>query len=65
MVQKSPKLLDQLRDEIRLKHYSIRTEEAYADRVRRFPRLPESGTRKPWARSGPRHSSTTLRLIAR
>ena len=36
MVQTSPKLLDQLRDKIRLKHYSIRTEEAYADWVRRF-----------------------------
>ena len=36
MVQTPPKLLDQLRDRIRLKHYSIRTEEAYADWVRRF-----------------------------
>jgi hypothetical protein len=35
MVQTPPKLLDQLRDKIRLKHYSIRTEEAYADWVRR------------------------------
>ncbi len=26
-----PKLLDQVRDAIRLKHYSIRTEAAYAD----------------------------------
>ena len=31
-----PKLLDQVRNKIRLKHYSIRTEEAYADWVRRF-----------------------------
>ncbi len=31
-----PKLLDQVRHKIRLKHYSIRTEEAYADWVRRF-----------------------------
>jgi len=31
-----PKLLDQVRDKIRLKHYSIRTEEAYADWVKRF-----------------------------
>jgi integron integrase len=31
-----PRLLDQLRDRIRLKHYSIRTEEAYSDWVRRF-----------------------------
>jgi integron integrase len=31
-----PRLLDQLRDRIRLKHYSIRTEEAYSEWVRRF-----------------------------
>jgi integron integrase len=31
-----PKLLDQVRDKIRLKHYSIRTEQAYTDWVRRF-----------------------------
>jgi integron integrase len=31
-----PRLLDQVRDRIRLKHYSIRTEEAYVDWIRRF-----------------------------
>jgi integron integrase len=31
-----PKLLDQLRDVLRLKHYSIRTEESYVDWTRRF-----------------------------
>src|SRR5947209_3119746 len=31
-----PRLLDQLRDKIRLKHYSIRTEHAYLNWVRRF-----------------------------
>jgi integron integrase len=31
-----PRLLDQVRDRIRLKHYSIRTEQAYLDWVRRF-----------------------------
>ncbi len=31
-----PPLLDQLRGKIRLKHYSIRTEDAYVDWVRRF-----------------------------
>ena len=30
------KLLDQVRDAIRLKHFSIRTEEVYADWIRRF-----------------------------
>lgn len=32
----SPKLLDQLRDRIRVKHYSIRTETQYVQWVRRF-----------------------------
>ena len=32
----SPKLLDQVRGKIRLKHYSIRTEQAYVDWIRRF-----------------------------
>ncbi len=31
-----PKLLDQVRGKIRLKHYSIRTEQAYVDWIRRF-----------------------------
>ncbi len=30
------KLLDQVRDKIRLKHYSIRTEQAYTDWIKRF-----------------------------
>lgn len=34
--QDSPKLLDQLRAEIRVRHYSLRTEQAYVDWVRRF-----------------------------
>ena len=34
--QHPPKLLDQLRAEIRVRHYSIRTEQAYVDWVRRF-----------------------------
>ena len=33
---KPPKLLDQVRDTVRLKHYSIRTEESYIGWVRRF-----------------------------
>jgi integron integrase len=31
-----PRLLDQVREKLRLKHYSIRTEQAYADWVKRF-----------------------------
>lgn len=34
--QKPPRLLDQVRDAIRRKHYSIRTEEAYVSWIRRF-----------------------------
>jgi integron integrase len=36
---RSSRLLDRLRDVIRLKHYSLRTEEAYVDWVRRFVRF--------------------------
>lgn len=35
-MEQPPKLLDQVRHKIRLKHYSIRTEDAYTDWVRRF-----------------------------
>ena len=32
----APKLLDQVRGKIRLKNYSIRTEQAYTDWIKRF-----------------------------
>ena len=32
----NPKLLDQVRDAIRVRHYSIRTEKAYVDWCRRY-----------------------------
>jgi hypothetical protein len=31
-----PRLLDQVRDGIRRKHYSIRTQQAYVEGIRRF-----------------------------
>jgi len=34
--QPAKRLLDQIRDVIRLKHYSIRTEQAYCDWIKRF-----------------------------
>ncbi|MDP1651520.1 MAG: integron integrase [Rhodocyclaceae bacterium] len=40
-----PKLLDRVRDKIRLKHYSIRTEQAYVQWVRRF--ILHHGKRHP------------------
>jgi hypothetical protein len=36
MENKPPKLLDQMREAIRARHYSMRTEVAYCDWVRRF-----------------------------
>jgi len=36
MVKSPKKLLDQVRDRIRLKHYSIRTERSYTSWIRRF-----------------------------
>ncbi len=36
MEQRPKKLLDQVRDVIRLKHYSIRTEQAYIDWIKRY-----------------------------
>ena len=33
---REPKLLDQLRGRLRVKHYSIRTEQSYVEWVRRF-----------------------------
>jgi len=40
-MNKPPKrLLDQVREKIRIKHYSIRTEQAYIDWIKRF--IPES-----------------------
>jgi hypothetical protein len=37
-MMENPRLLDRLKDRIRLKHYSIRTEKAYLDWNRRFIR---------------------------
>jgi hypothetical protein len=36
MEPKPKKLLDQVRDALRLKHYSIRTENSYVNWIRRF-----------------------------
>lgn len=34
---KPPKLLDQVRDKLRVKHYSIRTEQSYVGWIKREP----------------------------
>ena len=44
-----PLLLDQVRDHIRLRHYSIRTEQAYLDCIRRF--IPLHGKDCPGRRA--------------
>ena len=36
IVPEPPRLLARVRDKIRLRHYSIRTEQAYVDWIRRF-----------------------------
>ena len=40
------KLLDQIREVMRLKHYSLRTEQTYADWVRRFVHFHKMKTRE-------------------
>lgn len=35
-VAQPPRLLDQMRNKIRLKHYSLRTEQSYIDWVKRY-----------------------------
>ena len=47
----APRLLDRVRDRIRFKHYSIRTEEAYVDWIRRF--ILFHGKRHPDAMGAP------------
>ena len=46
MLPSQPRLLDQVRDRIRLKHYSIRTEDTYVEWIRRF--ILFHGKRHPW-----------------
>jgi hypothetical protein len=50
-----PKLLDQVKGKIRLKHYSIRTEQAYTDWINAIFCILASGIRESW---GPRKWSS-------
>ena len=50
-VPTEPRLLDQVRNKIRTKHYSIRTEQAYVDWIRRFVLF--NGKRHPLAMGAP------------
>ena len=57
----SPRLLDQVRAKIRFKHYSIRTEEAYVDWIKRF--VLHFGKRHP-REMGPREVEAFLTHLA-
>lgn len=56
-----PRLLDRVRDRIRVKHYSIRTEHAYVQWIRRFVRF--HGNRHPRLMGAP-HVSAFLSHLA-
>jgi hypothetical protein len=43
-------LLERVRDVIRLKHYSLRTERSYCDWIERFIRFHRRGTRARWGK---------------
>ena len=45
MTRLTPKLLDQVRGRLRLRHYSLRTEQAYVGWIRRF--ILANGKRHP------------------
>ena len=57
----APRFLDQVREAIRLRHYSIRTEQAYVDWIRRFIRF--HGKRHP-AQLGPAEVEAFLTHLA-
>ena len=44
------KLLDQVRDTIRRKHYSVRTEATYIDWIKRYIFFHQKNIRRTWAR---------------
>ena len=48
------KLLDPLREVMRLKHYSIRTERTYADWVRRYVQFHRMKSREELIPAGPK-----------
>ena len=53
--QDSPKLLDRMRAEIRLRHYSLRTEQSYIDWARRY--IPFHAKRHPQQQQGTSNNS--------
>ena len=57
---KSPRLLDQVRGRMRVKHYSLRTEQAYVGWIRRF--IMANGKRHPRDLGGPEVEAFLTRL---
>jgi hypothetical protein len=45
-IPRVPKLLDQVREVLRMKHYSLRTEQAYVDWIKRYIFSITSDTRR-------------------
>ncbi len=54
-----PKLLDQVRDRLRVKHYSLRTEDAYVHWIKRF--IYFQGKRHPAEMGGPEVEAVSRR----
>jgi hypothetical protein len=50
-----PKLLEQVREVIRRKHYSIRTEQAYCDWIKRFIPFTANAIPPKWPKQRSRH----------
>jgi integron integrase len=59
--ERPPRLLQQMREQIRLRHYSLRTERSYCDWVRRYVRF--HGMRHP-RQLGPQHMTAFLSSLA-
>jgi len=48
------KILDQVREVLRLRHYSIRTEQSYCDWIRRYIKFHHMTSREELAAGGPK-----------
>ena len=57
VINSPPKLLDQVRGKLRVKHYSIRTERAYVDWIKRYILFHGKQPLRIWARE---NCETTL-----
>ena len=60
---KAPRLLDQVRDALRRRHYSFRTEQSYVHWIKRFIFFSDKRHPETWGRRRSRRSSATWRGI--